>query len=82
MSRCRIRPYTKFKRRRTASEGPRGVGSGRCADLRATAPRGLWPPDMPFVPKLRRGHYDIVTDTDTCDRHRFRVAFDDLVIMI
>jgi len=30
--------------------------------------------------KLRRRHYDIVTDIS--ERHRFRVAFDDLVIMI
>jgi len=29
--------------------------------------------------ELRRGHYDI---TDISDRHCFRVAFDDLVIMI
>jgi hypothetical protein len=32
------------------------------------------------VQKRRRGHYDILTDTP--GRHRFRVAFDDLVIMI
>jgi transposase-like protein len=33
-----------------------------------------------FVLNLRRGHYDIATDT--LDRHRLRIAFDDLMITI
>jgi transposase-like protein len=33
-----------------------------------------------FVQNLRRGHYDIATDVP--DRHRLRIAFDDLAITI
>ncbi|MEP7022497.1 MAG: IS6 family transposase [Actinomycetota bacterium] len=33
-----------------------------------------------FVQNLRRGHYDIATDTP--DRHRLRIAFDDLALTI
>ena len=33
-----------------------------------------------FVQNLRRGHYDIATDTPS--RHRLRIAFDDLAITI
>jgi IS6 family transposase len=33
-----------------------------------------------FVQNLRRGHYDIVTDTPST--HRLRIAFDDLVLTI
>jgi IS6 family transposase len=33
-----------------------------------------------FVQNLRRGHYDITTDVP--DRHRLRIAFDDLAITI
>ena len=33
-----------------------------------------------FVQNLRRGHYDVATDTPS--RHRFRIAFDDLAITI
>jgi IS6 family transposase len=31
-----------------------------------------------FVQNLRRGHYDIATDTPGC--HRLRTAFDDLTL--
>jgi len=33
-----------------------------------------------FVQNLRRDHYDIATDVP--DRHRLRIAFDDLAITI
>lgn len=33
-----------------------------------------------FVQNLRRGHYDIATETPSC--HRLRTAFDDLALMI
>ena len=33
-----------------------------------------------FVQNLRRGHYDIATDVP--DRHRLRIAFDDLALAI
>jgi IS6 family transposase len=33
-----------------------------------------------FVQNLRRGHYDIATDVP--DRHRLRIAFDDLAITL
>ena len=33
-----------------------------------------------FVQNVRRGHYDIATDTS--DRHRLRAAFDDLALTI
>jgi len=33
-----------------------------------------------FVQNLRRGHYDIATDTPS--RHRLRIAFDDLALAI
>jgi transposase-like protein len=33
-----------------------------------------------FVQNLRRGHYDIATDTPDC--HRLRIAFDDLALTI
>ena len=33
-----------------------------------------------FVQNLRRGHYDIATDAS--NRHRLRIAFDDLAITI
>jgi len=33
-----------------------------------------------FVQNLRRGHYDIATETPT--RHRLRVAFDELMLAI
>ena len=33
-----------------------------------------------FVQNLRRGHYDIATGTP--DRHRLRIAFDDLALTI
>jgi IS6 family transposase len=33
-----------------------------------------------FVQNLRRGHYDIATDTP--DSHRLRIAFDDLALTI
>ena len=33
-----------------------------------------------FVQNLRRGHYDIATDTPS--HHRLRIAFDDLALNI
>jgi transposase, IS6 family len=33
-----------------------------------------------FVQNLRRGHYDVVTDTPVI--HRLRIAFDDLALTI
>ena len=33
-----------------------------------------------FVQNLRRGHYDIATDTP--DQHRLRIAFEDLALVI
>jgi hypothetical protein len=33
-----------------------------------------------FVRNIRRGHYDIATDTP--DRHRLRIVFDDLTLTI
>ena len=33
-----------------------------------------------FVQNLRRGHYDIATDTP--DRHKLRIDFDDLALTI
>ena len=41
---------------------------------------GSWPRVMPSCRILRRGHYGIATDTP--DRHRLRIAFDDLAVII
>jgi transposase, IS6 family len=37
-------------------------------------------PGHAFVQNLRRGHYDIATETP--DRHRLRIVFDDLALII
>jgi hypothetical protein len=50
----------------------RGLKRHRSARILAAGPA--------FVQNLRRGHYDIVTESPNC--HRLRIAFDDFALAI
>jgi hypothetical protein len=57
-----------------------GHGRGRCAASNATAPPRILAAGHAFVQDLRRGHYDIATET-ACT-HLLRTAFDVLAVTI
>ena len=70
---------TPITRSRRITGGSR-PGCGRCAASNATAQHGSSPPARAFAQNLRRGHYDIATDTpDLC---KLRTIFGELALAI